>query len=175
VPPFTEHFIDDEGDDSADQGPAEANFGTGRSHSFHDQYCPCSRHSKWRNTDASAVIRESNTRATPRVSRAVRREGYLTMGLWRSRILMALEAYQQSPAEFYPYSSKYDAWLRHESTLSPQELPGWRRSMIRQGNCAAASERHEKGALPQLPIWLAAIGAPRNLLIPANADRTISI
>ncbi len=26
-------------------------------------------------------------------------------------MLLALETFQQIPAEFYPYSSKYDAWL----------------------------------------------------------------
>ena len=37
VPPFTEHFIDDEGDDSVDQGPAGGRTWDGRSKSFHDQ------------------------------------------------------------------------------------------------------------------------------------------
>ncbi len=27
-------------------------------------------------------------------------------------VLLALETYQQTPAEFYPYSSKYDAFLQ---------------------------------------------------------------
>ncbi len=52
-------------------------------------------------------------------------------------VLMALEAYQQSPAEFYPYSSKYDAWLRHEATLSRAELRGLAAfNDPAKGNCA---------------------------------------
>ena len=27
-------------------------------------------------------------------------------------VLLALETYQQTPSEFYPYTSKYDAYLR---------------------------------------------------------------
>src|ERR1700722_10582995 len=36
TPPFTEHFVDDDGDDSVDQGPAGGRTWDGRSHSFHD-------------------------------------------------------------------------------------------------------------------------------------------
>ncbi len=41
------------------------------------------------------------------------------------------------PAEFYPYSSKYDAWLRHEASLSAGELRGLAAfNDPAKGNCA---------------------------------------
>jgi cytochrome c peroxidase len=86
---------------------------------------------------------------------------------------MALEAYQQSPAEFYPYSSKYDAFLRHEVALSAQEQRGLAAfNDPEKGNCARCHPSGmTKGALPQFTDFgFAAIGAPRNTTIPANAD-----
>jgi cytochrome c peroxidase len=37
IPPFTEHYFDDDGDDSVDQGPAGGRTWDGRSQSAHDQ------------------------------------------------------------------------------------------------------------------------------------------
>src|ERR1700692_4675102 len=37
LPPFTEHYFDDEGDDSVDQGPAGGRTWDGRAQSAHDQ------------------------------------------------------------------------------------------------------------------------------------------
>jgi len=34
---------------------------------------------------------------------------------------MALEPYQQNPEEFLSYSSKYDAWLRHQGRSSSDD------------------------------------------------------
>jgi cytochrome c peroxidase len=88
-------------------------------------------------------------------------------------VLMALEAYQQIPAEFYPYSSKYDAYLRHEAALNTQELRGLAAfNDPEKGNCARCHPSVKvKGAFPQFTDFgFAAIGAPRNPGIPANAD-----
>jgi cytochrome c peroxidase len=88
-------------------------------------------------------------------------------------VLMALEAFQQSAAEFYPYSSKYDAWLRRQTSMSPQELKGLAAfNDPAKGNCARCHPSAVRnGAFPQFTDFgYAAIGAPRNLKIPANAD-----
>ena len=37
IPPFTEHFFDDDGDDSIDQGPAGGRTWDGRAQSTHEQ------------------------------------------------------------------------------------------------------------------------------------------
>jgi cytochrome c peroxidase len=89
-------------------------------------------------------------------------------------VLMALETFQQSPTDFYPYSSKYDAWLRHRTSLSPQELRGLAAfNDPAKGNCARCHpSAMRNGAFPQFTDFgYAAIGAPRNGAIPANLDR----
>jgi len=174
VPPFTQHFIDDEGDDSVDQGPAGGRTWDGRSQSLHDQArLPLFSPLEMANTDADAVIRNVQARYAAQF-RAVFGEKIFDDGALAFKgVLMALEAYQQSPDEFYPYSSKYDAWLRHETSLNPQELRGLAAfNDPARGNCARCHPgAMRKGALPQFTDFgFAAIGAPRNAAIPANAD-----
>jgi cytochrome c peroxidase len=176
VPPFTEHFIDDEGDDSADQGPAGGRTWDGRSQSFHDQArLPLFSPFEMANLGQDAVVRKVQHARYAAQFRALFGERIFDDGsLAFKGILMALEAYQQSPAEFYPYSSKYDAWLRHESTLSPQELRGLAAfNDPGKGNCARCHPSAlRRGAFPQFTDFgFAAIGAPRNVAIRANADR----
>jgi cytochrome c peroxidase len=175
VPPFTEHFIDDEGDDSVDQGPAGGRTWDGRSQSFHDQArLPLFSPFEMANTGVDAVVRKVQARYAAQFRAAFGKKIFDDRALAFKGILMALEAYQQSPVEFYPYSSKYDAWLRHEMSLSPQERRGLAAfNDPGKGNCARChpSAMH-KGAFPQFTDFgYAAIGAPRNSNIPANADR----
>jgi cytochrome c peroxidase len=175
VPPFTEHFIDDEGDDSVDQGPAGGRTWDGRAQSFHDQArLPLFSPFEMANTDAEAVVlKVRHARYAGEFCAAFGEKIFDDGALAFKGILMALEAYQQSPAEFYPYSSKYDAWLRHEVSLSPQEalgLAAFKDPL--KGNCARCHPAAARnGAFPQFTDFgFAAIGAPRNSSIPANAD-----
>jgi cytochrome c peroxidase len=88
-------------------------------------------------------------------------------------VLLALEAYQQTPGEFYPYSSKFDAWLRGQATLSEQEARGLEVfNDPAKGNCARCHPSAVRGgAFPQFTDFgYAAIGVPRNRQIPANAS-----
>jgi cytochrome c peroxidase len=88
-------------------------------------------------------------------------------------VLLALETYQQTPSEFYPYSSKYDAYLRGTASLSAQERRGLAAfDDPARGNCARCHpSAGGEGALPQFTDFgYAALGAPRNRSIPANAD-----
>src|ERR1700679_3803727 len=126
IPPFTEHYFDDDGDDSIDQGPPGGRTWDGRSQSAHDQArLPLFSPFEMANVGIDDVIAK------------VRRAGYAvqfreTFGdkLFDDKarafkaVLMSLETFQQSPKEFYPYSSKYDAWLRHRTSLSEGELRG---------------------------------------------------
>jgi cytochrome c peroxidase len=89
-------------------------------------------------------------------------------------VLMALETYQQNPAEFYPYDSKYDAWLRHEVALNDAESRGLAAfNDPARGNCARCHPSAMKaGAFPQFTDFgYSALGVPRNPTIPANAQR----
>jgi cytochrome c peroxidase len=174
VPPFTEHFIDDEGDDSADQGPAGGRTWDGRAQSFHDQArLPLFSPFEMANSDVSVVVAKVQAGYGAQFRAAFGQKVFDDRALAFKGVLMALEAYQQSPAEFYPYSSKYDAWLRHKAMLSPQELRGL--AVFNDpltGNCARCHPSDmRKGAFPQFTDFgFAAVGAPRNSSVPANAD-----
>ena len=75
---------------------------------------------------------------------------------------------------FYPYSSKYDAFLAGRAKLSPSEARGLALfEAPEKGNCASChiSQRANNGAPPEFTDYgLIAIGVPRNRAIPANAD-----
>jgi cytochrome c peroxidase len=175
VPPFTEHYFDDDGDDGIDQGPAGGRTWDGRSQSAHDQArLPLLSPFEMANSGIDAVLDK------------VRRAGYAAQfraafgdkvfddeALAFKAMLMSLETFQQSPTEFYPYSSKYDAWLRHRTALSDGELRGLALfNDPSKGNCARCHpSAMRRGAFPQFTDFgYAAVGAPRNSAIPANAD-----
>jgi cytochrome c peroxidase len=89
-------------------------------------------------------------------------------------VLLALETFEESPADFYPYSSKYDAVLRGTASLSAAERRGLAAfNDPARGNCARCHpSAMREGAFPQFTDFgFAALGAPRNPAIPANADR----
>ena len=175
VPPFTEHFFDDEGDDSVDQGPAGGRTWDGRSQSFHDQArLPLFSPFEMANAGVDAVVVKVQVLYAAQFRKVFGARVFDDKALVFKGVLMALEAYQQSPAEFYPYSSKYDAYLRREASLSAAELRGLAAfNDPQRGNCARCHPSGmQKGALPQFTDFgFAAIGAPRNAAIPANADR----
>ena len=91
-----------------------------------------------------------------------------------SAAVEALEAYQQSYVEFYPYSSKYDAYLAGKAKLSDAE----RRGLLlfeepAKGNCARChiSQRANDGTPPQFTDYgFVALGVPRNMAIPSNRN-----
>ena len=89
-------------------------------------------------------------------------------------VVEALEAYEQDYKAFYPYSSKYDAYLAGRATLSVQEARGL--ALFNdpdKGNCGNChrSQRGKDGTPPQFTDYgMIAIGVPRNRDIPANAD-----
>jgi cytochrome c peroxidase len=173
VPPFTEHYFEDEGDDSVDQGPAGGRTWDGRSQSFHDQArLPLFSPFEMANANAAAVTAKAERRHGAQFRQVFGERVFGDPALAFKGLLMALEAFQQSPAEFYPYSSKYDAYLRHEMSLSAQELRGLAAfNDPEKGNCARCHPSAlRKGAFPQFTDFgFAAIGAPRNPAIPANA------
>jgi cytochrome c peroxidase len=175
TPPFTEHFVDDDGDDSVDQGPAGGRTWDGRSSSNHDQArLPLFSAFEMANRDVGAVLAKVRAGHGAQFRAVFGEKVFDDKTLAFKGVLMALEAYQQSPAEFYPYSSKYDAYLKHEASLSAQELRGLAAfNDPEKGNCARCHPSAKiKGALPQFTDFgFAAIGAPRNSGIPANRDR----
>lgn len=175
IPPFTEHYFDDEGDDSIDQGPAGGRTWDGRSASAHDQArTPLFSPFEMANVDIAAVV--DKVRQAPYAAGFKATFGDHVLedpALTFKGVLMALETFQQDPARFYPYSSKYDAYLRRQASLSAAETRGLAAfNDARRGNCARCHPSAVRdGAFPQFTDFgYAAVGAPRNPAIPANAD-----
>jgi len=81
------------------------------------------------------------------------------------RIAAAIAAYERS-AEFSPFSSKYDDFLRGKAALTPQELRGLQLfEEEKKGNCAAChpSQRQPNGDPPLFTDFTYDnIGVPRN-------------
>ena len=176
VPPFTEHYFDDDGDDSADQGPAGGRTWDGRAQSAHEQArLPLFSPFEMANASSAAVI-ASVRRASywPQFRETFGDQVLEDDAAAFKAVLLALETYQQSSAEFFPYDSKYDAWLRHEVALSGAESRGLAAfNDPTRGNCARCHPSAMRaGAFPQFTDFgYAALGAPRNPAIPANAQR----
>jgi len=174
-PPFTEHFVDDDGDDSIDQGPAGGRTWDGRAQSVHEQArLPLFSEFEMANADADSVVAKVAHGEYADLFRRTFGGGIFgDHALAFKAVLLALEAYSQVPQEFYPYSSKYDAWLRGQATLSEQEMRGLAAfNDPAKGNCARCHPSGSRGgAFPQFTDFgYAAIGVPRNSDIPANAS-----
>ena len=175
TPPFTEHYLEDEGDDSIEEGPAGGLTWDGRSQSAHDQarlplLSPYEM-ANAREGDVAEKVRHAAYAADFQAAFGDRvfDDPVLTF----KGVLLALETFQQSPAEFYPYSSKYDAWLRHQVTLSAPEARGLAVfNDPAKGNCSRCHPSAMRdGAFPQFTDFgYVAVGAPRNRSIAANAD-----
>ena len=175
IPPFTEHYFEDEGDDSIDQGPAGGRTWDGRSQSTHEQaQLPLFSPFEMANRGPDDVVAKVQRAPYAAQFRQAFGDGvFKDKSLAFKGILMSLETFQQSPEDFYPYSSKYDAYLRGHTALTPEEARGLAAFKdVNKGNCARcrpSAMRH--GAFPQFTDFgFAAVGAPRNRAIPANAD-----
>ncbi|MGO9993679.1 MAG: cytochrome-c peroxidase [Steroidobacteraceae bacterium] len=176
VPAFTEHYFDDDGDDSVDQGPAGGHTWDGRVQSAHDQArLPLFSPFEMANTSIEAVVAKLEHSANAAQFReAFGERVFEDKALAFQGVLLALETYQQDPAEFYPYSSKYDAWLRSQASLTSEESRGLEAfNDPARGNCARCHPSAVRdGAFPQFTDFgYSGIGAPRNVEIPANGDR----
>ncbi len=175
VPPFTEHYAEDEDDDSIDQGPAGGRTWDGRAQSAHEQALePLLSPLEMANPDVRAIAtRLRGTAGFGRLTAAFGHRGMDDDARLVRAALMALETFEQEPALFYPYTSKYDAWLRRQATLTPQELHGLAVfNDPRKGNCARChSSGITEGGLPQFTDYgYAAIGVPRNRALSVNRD-----
>ena len=175
VPPFSEHYSDTDGDDSVDQGPTGGRGWDGRASSAHEQAAlPLLSPFEMANADSASVV--ARLRGSPSAARFRDTFGAHAFddakAAWNG-VLLALEVFQQSPANFSPYDSKYDAFLRGKATLSASEQRGLELfNDAAKGNCAQCHlSAIKRGAFPQFTDHgLIAIGVPRNARIPANFD-----
>ena len=171
VPEFTEHYYDSEGvDPSIDNGPTGGLTWDGRVDRLRDQArIPLLSPREMANENPAAVVR--------RVRAAAYRGEFERVAGDRdpfATILEALEAWQEDEREFYPYSSKYDAWLAGRAQLSELEARGLRLfEDPAKGDCARChiAERGTNGTPPQFTDYgFVALGVPRNPQIAANGD-----
>lgn len=177
TPQFTEHFhdSDQEGDESVDGGPTGGLTWDGRVDRGRDQaLLPLLSPIEMANSDraALAALIEKNYGAALREalgpSMPAGPDAALKAGL------RAIETFEQDYTEFYPYSSKYDAYLAGKANLTEQEARGLKLfNDESKGNCAEChrSSVNGDGTPPQFTDYgMIAIGVPRNPEIPANRD-----
>ena len=175
VPPFSEHFFDDDGDDSQDQGPTGGHDWDGRASSSHEQASGplLSAYEMGNASQAEVVARLRRTVYAQRLRKAFGADIFERPQVAFAAAAMALEVFQDTPAEFYPYTSKYDAVLRGQAALNLQEARGLALfNREDKGNCASCHVSEVKsGAFPAFTDFgLIALGGPRNRALPANAD-----
>jgi cytochrome c peroxidase len=176
VPVFTEHYFDEAFDESVDNGPTGGLTWDGRVQNPHEQArLPLLSPLEMANRNPRAVVQ-----AVAHSAYAAEFQAVFGTTIFADTerafdaITRCLEVFQQDPAEFYPYSSKYDAYLRHQTPLSPAEQRGLDLfSDPAKGNC---SHCHQSaiggdGAFPAFTDFgYVAIGVPRNRTLPANRD-----
>lgn len=177
VPAFTEHFHDseDEGDESVDARPTGGLTWDGRVDTGAQQARIPLLSGFEMNSSPARVA--SAVRAAPYADAF--RDAFGSAVLDHDEttfdaVLEALGIFEQTPATFYPYTSKYDAYLAGSATLAPAELRGLQLfNDERKGNCASChlSARAKDGAPPQFSDFgLIALGVPRNRALPVNRN-----
>ena len=175
LPPFAEHHFDEAVDESVDQGPTGGHGWDGRADTTHDQArMPLTSKLEMANPDIDGVVSKVARGALAERFRAVFGDDVFSDSVRGSTaVLLCLEVFQQSPRDFYPYSSRYDGYLRRQIELGPSEKRGLALfEDPKKGNCANCHPsriRHD-GFPSFTDFGFVALGVPRNRAIPANAD-----
>ena len=175
VPRFDPHYQDSDGD-GTDQGPAGGYTWDGRAETTHEQaQLPLFSPLEMANGSPETLIaRLRSSRHAPELRATFGDHVLDTTASGLKAVLMALEVFQQSSTEFYPYDSQYDAYLRGQATLDARATRGLHLfNDPRKGNCASChpSQVKNNGAFPQFTDYgFVALGVPRNRALRANAD-----
>lgn len=180
APQFTEHFFDsdDEADESVDNGPTGGLTWDGRVDRGRDQArIPLLSPFEMANASPNEVVTKV---ARAPYAQSIRRmfgpDVFANSAKAFAAILKCLETFEQDPSTFYPYNSKYDAFLAGKVELTPQEARGLAAFVDPgRGNCdhCHISHRGLDGTPPQFTDYgFIALGIPRNPAIPANASHT---
>jgi cytochrome c peroxidase len=177
VPAFTEHFFEADGNDSVDQGPAGGHTWDGRARNLHEQAAlPLMSPVEMANRDPDAVVERVRASRNAQALRDAFGPHVLDdPGRGFRAIVWSLEVFQQDPREFYPYDSKYDAFLRGKAKLSDAERRGLEAfNDPARGNCASCHPSGMKQrAFPAFSDWgFIALGVPRNAAVakPGSYD-----
>ncbi|WP_036255727.1 cytochrome-c peroxidase [Methylocapsa acidiphila] len=178
APPFSRHFYESEEESpggGVDAGPTGGLTWDGRVDAASQQaLIPLFSPFEMANKNASALnaLIEANYGATLRKALT----DWMPQGPHPAlqAAVKALQIYQETPQEFFAYSSKYDAYLGGAAALSDQEKRGLDLfNDEKKGNCASChiSLAPKTATRPRFTDdGLVALGLPRNREIAANAD-----
>jgi cytochrome c peroxidase len=177
LPPFSEHHFDEAVDESVDQGPTGGHGWDGRAATAHDQArLPLTSPFEMANRDVDSVVtRVAHGPLADRFRAVFGDDVFSDPVRGATAVLKCLEVFQQSPKDFYPYSSRYDAYLRRQGQLSPGERRGLALfNDPKKGNCASChpSGIRQDGFPNFTDFGYNAIGVPRNRTLPANQAPT---
>ncbi len=163
-------------DGGVDFTPTGGQFWDGRAASLQDQaQGPFLNPREMNNADAAAVVAKVRASLSAPLFRQVYGDEALddvdtAFGL----VAQALAAYELTP-RFHPFSSRFDAFLRGEEQLAPEEQRGFALFMDpEKGNCVSCHVGVTSSRAPT--DWLFtdftfdALGLPRNARIAENAD-----
>jgi cytochrome c peroxidase len=177
VPAFAEHYheSDDEGDESVDAGPTGGLTWDGRVDRGGDQArIPLLSSFEMGSTPAKVTAAVKAAPYADAFRAAFGAHIFDSDDATFKAVLQALETFEQTPETFYPYTSKYDAYLAGKAQLTQAELRGLQLfNDEKKGNCASChiSQRTMDGAPPQFSDFgLIAIGVPRNRALSVNRD-----
>jgi cytochrome c peroxidase len=175
VPQFTQHFhdSDDEGDESVDAGPTGGLTWDGRvDHGVDQARIPLTSSFEMGSTPAQVVAAVKAAPYAGELRDAFGATIFDNDEKAFDAILRSIEAFEQTPQKFYPYTSKFDAFLAGKATLNEAEMRGLELfNDEKKGNCAAChiSQRAKDGSPPQFSDFgLIALGVPRNRALPVN-------
>ncbi|SAH90174.1 Methylamine utilization protein MauG precursor [Bordetella ansorpii] len=178
VPMFVEHFHDseEEGDDSLDAGPTGGLTWDGRVNRGSEQArIPLFNPAEMANTDpADLIARISKAPYADKIRGLYGAKVFDNTTTAMNAVLQIFEFYEQTPEEFFPYTSKYDAFRLGRAKLSAQEEKGLRLFIAEdKGNCASCHRFSLPATLPVFNDYgLIALGVPRNPAIPATHDKS---
>lgn len=176
VPGFTEHYVDEDVDETIDVGPTGGLTWDGRAQTVPEQAAlPLLSPLEMANVSVEQVAAAIVSAAYADEFRQLFGEKIFDdpAAVVRSAGV-ALGAFQQNPLEFYPFSSKYDAVLRGQAQLSPAEERG--RALYVDETKANCGTCHPirlgyGGTFPVASDFgYIAVGVPRNRNLPANKD-----
>src|ERR1700761_6021404 len=141
VPPFTLHFhdSDDEGDESVDAGPTGGLTWDGRvDHGADQARIPLLSSFEMGSTPAKVAAAVKGAPYAEDFRKAFGADVFDNDDKVFASVLESLEAFEQTPEKFYPYTSKYDAFLAGRAKLNDAEMHGLQLFNVEnKGNCAS--------------------------------------
>lgn len=176
MPAFSEHFFDEDKPTGIDQGPTGGYGWDGHFSTPHIQAgLPVLASNEMANSSAGIVAAKLRQADYAPLFRQTFGQNALDDDVKAFKwMTLALEYFQRDASEFYPYSSKYDAYLRGQVALSDQEQRGLKVfNDPEKGNCAIChvSTRGRAGAMPDFTDFgLVAVGVPRNMHLSINQN-----